>query len=56
MVQDGSGGEERTVTRSVDGQTHSVTTRTQPSGFEEKTENFTNIDEREYSVVIMSMS
>ncbi|XP_069137716.1 HCLS1-associated protein X-1-like [Argopecten irradians] len=48
-VRDSQGGEEVTITRKQGNQTHSVTTKTDTNGVQEKIENFTNMNESDLS-------
>ncbi|XP_021360602.1 HCLS1-associated protein X-1-like isoform X2 [Mizuhopecten yessoensis] len=48
-VRDSEGGEEVTITRKQGSQAHSVITKTDKSGVQEKIENFTNMNENDIS-------
>ncbi|XP_033749851.1 uncharacterized protein LOC117334370 isoform X2 [Pecten maximus] len=48
-VRDSQGGEEVTVTRKQGSQAHSITTKTDKNGVQEKIENFTNMNENDLS-------
>ncbi|XP_060073977.1 HCLS1-associated protein X-1-like [Ylistrum balloti] len=48
-VRDSEGGEEVTITRKQGSQAHSVTTKTDKNGVQEKIENFTNMSENDLS-------